>query len=200
MKKYLLLLATLALVASCTPANSPTPPPATETGNASGSVILSIYADFQCPACQATHTTVVPIFEQYAHAGKLKIEYRQYPLTHIHKNAMDDALAALCAADQGKYDAYANELYTMESTKNGATVSNQERIALAANVALDTDAFSTCLNNKVFEDQVKADIALGDSLGVPGTPTFFLDGKRLDMTAFSDAEGLKKFLDQVLAQ
>jgi len=113
---------------------------------------------------------------------------------------MDDALAALCAADQGKYDAYANELYTMESTKNGATVSNQERIALAANVALDTDAFSTCLNNKVFEDQVKADIALGDSLGVPGTPTFFLDGKRLDMTAFSDAEGLKKFLDQVLAQ
>ena len=224
MKRYLLLILSLTLVASCTtPAqNTNTTTTSGETNTVSsgtneqnagtsvtqktiptpsygsGTRVLSIFADFQCPACQAAERSLMPIFEEYATNGKLTIEYHQYPLTQIHRNAMGDALAALCAADQGKYMEYKKELYAMEEKKSRMNVTDQERIALAANVGLDTDAFTSCLTNKVFEGQVKADMALGDSLGVPGTPTFFLDGKRLDMSNFTDVATLRTFLDSVL--
>ena len=161
---------------------------------------LEVFADFQCPACINASKTLDPTFNAYAETGKLLIEYRQFPLTSIHKNAYRDALAGLCAADQGKYVEYKKELYSMEEKKRGGSVSDSERIALASNVAIDTEVFAACLSSDKYKAKVDADMAYGDRLGVTGTPTYVLDGKKLDMGQIGSIENLAKVLDAVTGQ
>lgn len=168
-----------------------------------GKHTLVQFADFQCISCIQAEQTVVPIFEEYADAGQLTIEYRQFPLTQIHPNAMGDALAVLCAADQDAFMDYKKSLYALESEKRNAsskTVTNDERIDLAKNLGLDVDTFSQCLTNGDFRGQIEADIAFGRSLNIQGTPTFILNGVQINMSQFSDVESFRSFLDQILTQ
>lgn len=84
----------------------------------SGKHTLTIYADFQCPACIAFAKFIGPIFEEFASKGYLLITYKQFPLTSIHPNAERDAVAALCSAEQGKYSEYKKALYALEEAKS----------------------------------------------------------------------------------
>jgi protein-disulfide isomerase len=96
---------------SCSAPSSTNPRATTPTANlpqatiasptyGSGKHTLTIFADFQCPACIATDKIVGPIFEEYVSKGYVMITYKQFPLTNIHKNAERDALAALCSSEQ----------------------------------------------------------------------------------------------------
>lgn len=170
-----------------------------------GTHTIQIFADFQCPACQAAHKAIGSVFEEVAKEGKFVVEYRQFPLMQIHQNAMGDALAALCAHEQGKYMMYKDELYSLEETKRGALISDNERSDLAKKLGLDMPKFDECLALKNFEDAIKSDIELGKSLGVSGTPTFILDGKPLQLSSLPGDQKdipseLKKFLDTYAAQ
>jgi protein-disulfide isomerase len=142
----------------------------------------------------ATNETIGKILEGYAASGKLTITYRQYPLS-MHKNAKGDAIAALCSAEWDKYIDYKNWLYALEKAKNGKTTTNEDRIALAKSIGLDEAKFSDCLTKRAYEKQVDSDIALGDSMGVTGTPTIYLDGIRLDMSLFQGLDGFRSFLE-----
>ena len=90
---------------------------------------------------------------------------------------------------------YKKGLYTMEKGKAGKTVTDTDRIAIAQIIGLDEAKFASCLTNKTYEKQVDTDIALGDSRGVTGTPTTFLDGIKIDMSLFRDLAGFKSFLE-----
>lgn len=127
MKKILLAIICTLILTSCT---TPTTPPSnTASGSVeakvlipsptygSGAKTMTLYADFQCPACISFSKTIGPIFEDYAKSGKLTITYKQYPLTSIHKNALRDSIAALCAAEQGQYMDYKKNLYALEEAK-----------------------------------------------------------------------------------
>jgi protein-disulfide isomerase len=94
----------------------------------SGPRNLTIYADFQCPACIAFSDALGGAFEAYAASGKTTITYKQFPLTSIHPNAYRDAIAALCVAEQGKYMDGKKALYALEKKKAGAKVSDEDRI------------------------------------------------------------------------
>ena len=159
-----------------------------------GKTQIEIFADFQCPACIATNDSLQPIFEELAKAGKLTITFRQFPLS-MHKNARGDAIAALCSAEQGKYMEYKKALYSLEKTKSGKSVSDSERVALATGLGMDEAKFSTCLSTRAYENQVAADIKLGESKGVTGTPTIYLDWVKLDMGLFRDTAGFRSFLE-----
>lgn len=162
---------------------------------------LTIYADFQCPACIVFSEQLEPVFDAYAASGKLLITYKQFPLTTIHKNAYRDALAGLCAAEQGKYKEFKKTMYSLEKQKAGATVTDADRIELARANGLDVAAMTQCLKDNRYASQVDADIQSGETKGVNGTPTIFLDGTRLDIrTVFSDMNKGQAFLDRVLAQ
>jgi len=129
------------------------------------------------------------------------LEYRQYPLTSIHKNAYRDAVAALCGAEQGKYMETKKALYALEEQKSGASVGDDERVEMASSAGLDGASMKACLESDRYSAQVDADIARGDALGVQGTPTLFLDGKKLDIgVVFRDLDMGKKWLDNVLAK
>ncbi len=201
MKLVLSLICSLLLLTSC---GANTPPPTTVTPSetrtiktptyGSGKMQIEVFADFQCPACIASNESIMPIFEEYASQGKMTITYRQFPL-NMHKNARSDAIAALCSAEQGGYMNYKKWLYALEKSKSWKTVTDTERIALAKTLSLDEAKFSTCLASRAYEKQVAADIALGDSKWVSGTPTIFLDGIKLDMSLFRDIDGFKSFIE-----
>jgi protein-disulfide isomerase len=129
------------------------------------------------------------------------ITYKQFPLTQIHKNAYRDAIAGLCAAEQGKYMEYKKTLYALEAEKAGATVTDADRVEIARANGLDAAAMTQCLADNRYSRQVDAEMAEGDAKGVSGTPTTYLDGSRLDVGAiFADMEKGKAFMDRILAQ
>lgn len=205
MFKYLIVLTSLLLVSCTWNQNGSLGTVSSETRTISvptlgtGAHTVEIFADFQCPACINFHSVLSPVFEGYAEKWQLQIIYRQYPLTQIHKNAYRDALAALCSAEAGKFQEYKTALYALEDQKSGATVSDADRVKIATEVGIDESMMTQCLASDAYKSQVDADIARGDSLGVSGTPTIFLDGKKLDLLVFRDIGMLTKFLDQVVA-
>lgn len=164
----------------------------------SGSHTLQIFSDFECPACIYSKTAVFPLFEAYAKAGKLKIEYRQFPLTNMHKNAYNDALAFYCVADKkGKTYDYATALYALEKKKVSAKVTDAERIEIAKKYDAD---ITDCLKGRASKKLVDRDMKIGDDLRLTGTPSYVLDGKKLDMGVFKKEEDFTKFFDRVLAE
>ena len=211
MLKYITLLS-LVFLTSCTlPATSPssgTTPTQTPTVTptvmissptyGSGKHTVTIFADFQCPACISFSKTIGPIFEDYASRGILQITYKQYPLTNIHKNAERDAIAWLCAAEQGKYMEYKKNLYALEQSKNWATVSDSDRVNAALGTTLDANKLTECLTTSKYLPQVRAEMKEGDTLWVSGTPTIFIDGKKLDLSIFKSTDILRSWLDQYL--
>ncbi len=201
MHTYICIFLSLFFVASCTSTSSNTPSnvpwiqvkiPSPVFG--SGKHTLTVFADFQCPACIATDKIVGPIFEEYAKNGFTKIIYKQFPLTSIHPNAERDALAALCSAEQGKYMEYKKVLYALEERKSGAKVSDDDRVNAGKDI-LDTAKLTQCLKESRYIDQVRAEMKEWDTLGVTGTPTVLLDGKKIDNSVFRDPVILRSLLD-----
>ncbi len=207
MRISLSIVLSLLVLTSCTPGGSDTTSSGSTTAPTSwiqakipsptfgsGKHTLSVFADFQCPACIATDKIVGPIFEEYVSKGYVQITYKQFPLTSIHKNAERDALAALCGAEQGKYMEYKKSLYAMESAKSGAKVSDEERVNAGKDI-LDSAKLAVCLKGNRYLDQVRAEMKEWDTLGISGTPTVLLDGKKLDNSVFRDPVILRSLLD-----
>jgi len=104
----------------------------------------------------------------------------------------------MCANDQGKYMDYRKALYALEEQKAGASVSDDDRVTTARNAGLDDAKLSACLSAEKYKAYVDADMADGDALHVEGTPTLFLDGKKLDFSAFQSVDQVKQFFDSRL--
>jgi protein-disulfide isomerase len=107
MKFLLPVIVLISVLSSCSIVSNNTPVaknPPTESRSVAtptygtGKTQVTIFADFQCPACIASNDSLFPILEGYAASGRLTITYRQYPLS-MHKNAKGDAIAALCSAE-----------------------------------------------------------------------------------------------------
>jgi protein-disulfide isomerase len=168
-----------------------------------GKHMITIYADFQCPACIAYSRSVGGLLESYAASGKVTITYKQFPLTGIHQNAYRDAIAGLCAAEQGKYMEYKKTLYSLEEEKwkTKAKTTDADRVELARANGLDVVAMTQCLADNRYARQVDTEMAEGDAKGVNSTPTTYLDGSKLDIGAiFADMTKGKAFMERVLAQ
>jgi protein-disulfide isomerase len=125
------------------------------------------------------------------------ITYKQFPLTNIHKNAERDALAAICSSEQWQYMKYKKALYDLEGSKNGAKVSDDDRMNAWKDI-LDTAKLAECLKADRYLGQVRAEMKEWDALGVSGTPTVFIDGKKLDNSVFRDTVILRTLLDRWL--
>lgn len=147
-------------------------------------VLIVKFNDYQCPACAHTYETYKSIFDKYAaeDPGQVKLVYRDYPLDSScndnvlgggpHPSACDAAVAVRLADEHGKKAEMQEWLYTHQETLSAAAV--REALKEIAGVT-DFDArFPEVIK------QVKTDIALGHQLGVHATPTFFIDGVRIE--------------------
>lgn len=155
-------------------------------GAKDGKVTLVEFGDFQCPACGAYE----PIVRQVLADNKdtLKFSFRHFPLTQIHKNALLAAKASEAAALQGKFWEMHDTLYDKQE-EWGEALNARDFIMMYANtIKLDITKFTSDLESKTLEDKILAEYKEGTSLGIQGTPTFFLNGKKLESNPRNLAE------------
>jgi protein-disulfide isomerase len=165
-------------------------------GPADAKVTVVEYSDFQCPYCgQAWEIFEKEVYPQYK--DKVRFVFKQMPLTQIHPWAEDAAVASACALEQGNdqfwkmYDGLFGQQAQITKDNLPAKV---EEIATAA--GLDVPRLKECLAGRKTIDAVKADQTEAASVGVNGTPTFFINGRRIQNT--QDASAFKQALDQAL--
>ena len=140
-------------------------------GKPEAPVEMIVYSDFECPFCADFADTVKKIQEEFS--GKVMIVYRHFPL-ELHSQAIPAALAAECAAEQGKFWEMHDKLF--EDSREGFM--NQEVFKEdAQEVGLNTVKFSQCLKIEKYKDKISDQIAEGKEAGVTGTPTIFVNGE-----------------------
>jgi protein-disulfide isomerase len=127
------------------------------------------FMDYQCPYCLRYASQTFPqIKSRYIDTGQLRYVIRDYPL-NFHAKATGAAVAARCAAKQGQFWGMHRALITHAKQLGEALYHDQ---AMALN--LDLDEFSQCLSAQEMMQQVNDDIAYGNTVGVRGTPRFYL--------------------------
>src|SRR3989338_6772834 len=154
-------------------------------GNKNASSYLVEFSDFQCPACGTFKPLVDQVTDKYK--DKLLFGYRHFPLYNSHPFAEKAALAAEAAGRQGKF--WEMYEYLFESQEK---FSDEVIMAGATVLKLDKEKFDKDINDPKLKDKINRDVAAGNSLGVNATPTFFLNGKKLNISSFDDLENSVK--------
>jgi protein-disulfide isomerase len=154
-------------------------------GAKEGKVTMVEFGDFQCPACGAYE----PLVRQVVTDNKtsLKIVFRHFPLTQIHQNALLAAKASEAAGLQGKFWEMHDMLYDKQNDWSGTLNARDSFVIYANTLGLDTTKFKNDLNSKAVEEKILAEYKEGVNLGVQGTPTFFINGKKIDNPQSLDA-------------
>ncbi len=141
-------------------------------GDKNAPVTIIEFSDFECPFCGRFYTqTLSQIDEQYIKTGKVKLVFRDFPLS-FHQYAQKSAEASECADDQGKFWEYHDLLF-----ENQATLSFDNLKQWASDLNLDTAKFNDCLDSGKHEAEVKQDMKDGSAAGIRGTPGFVINGQ-----------------------
>jgi len=141
-------------------------------GSASAPVTLIEFSDFQCPFCQRVAPTLKQVKEKYG--DKLRVVWKDFPLTQIHPQAFKAGEAGHCAADQGKFWEYHDRLFA-----NQQALQPTDLKKYATDLGLDANAFNTCLDSSKYGERVRDGVAEGSRLGVNSTPTIYINGRVL---------------------
>ena len=139
-------------------------------GPKNAGVILVEFGDFQCPYCRR-HLLgpAQQIHEKLVTTGRLRYVFLDFPMEAKHPLARQAAVAAHCAEEQGKYWEMRNTLYSNQKALHEVFLTEH-----ATTAGLDEAAFTTCLNSGDHDAAIREDKTVGESLGIRGTPTFFL--------------------------
>ncbi|HII16584.1 TPA: DsbA family protein [Candidatus Woesearchaeota archaeon] len=162
-------------------------------GSADAPVTIIEFSDFECPYCARFFADTLPqIEEQYINTGKVRLIYRDFPLS-FHPQAQKAAEASECADDQGKYWEM-HDLLFGKGVAGGVTTFKQ----YAEDLALDTKTFNECLDSGEKAAEISADLADGSAVGVSGTPGFFING--IPVSGAQPFSVFKQVIDEELAK
>lgn len=164
-------------------------------GDKSAKVNIIEYSDFQCPACAAYNSTVNQLLSTYQ--GKVNLIYRFFPLTGIHKNAIISGQAGYAAWKLGKFAEMKDELFNNQQNWENLSEDDakKEFIEYAKGIKLETDEFAKIMNSSEAKGAVLAGEKSALSLGLQGTPTFFLGNKQIKPASYDD---FKRLIDEQL--
>lgn len=168
-------------------------------GSASAPVKVVEYSDFLCPFCRnlaAALSQFVPQAE-----GRVAVYFKNYPLDSacnpkltrsVHPGSCTLALGAICANNQGKFEAYHDRVFGSELRDPKP----EDVVRLAGEAGLNAQAMEGCLRDKQTSATLAAQIAEANRLGVSSTPTVYINGKKLprinDFVAVVDREAQKQ--------
>lgn len=148
-------------------------------GSASAKITIVEFADFGCPYSKEESYVVRTLAQQYG--DKVRFIYRDFPLTDLHPQAELAAEAGDCAQDQGKFWEMHDKMFS-----NQDDLSRDRLVQMAQELGLATGQFISCLDQGVHKDEVAQDYQDGLNAGVYGTPTFFINGNKVDGAIPSD--------------
>lgn len=141
-------------------------------GDKDAKVTIVEWSDFECPFCGRFFSDAYKqIDAQYIKTGKVKLVYRDFPLS-FHKNAQKAAEAAECAHKQGKFWEMHDKLFG-----SGVAGGVETFKKYAADLGLDTNDFDTCLDSGAMASEIKNDLTAGVNAGIKGTPGFVINGQ-----------------------
>lgn len=165
------------------------------TGLKDSKVTLVEYGDFQCPACKSYFPLVTQLKETYG--DRVAFQFRNFPLVQIHPNAFVGARAAEAAAKQGKFFEMHDLLYENQETWSTSSSPATQLQGYAQQLGLNIDQFNTDMNSSAVADIINADVKSGQAAGVSSTPTFLINGKKIEKSPQSIDE-FKTLLDEAL--
>lgn len=144
-------------------------------GQADAPVLITMFSDYQCPACKAVETQVMPeLIERYVETGQARLVFREFPLPSLHPNAEKAAEAAVCAGEQDKYWEMHDTLFASQDAWMGEADPSAALKQLAGEIGLDEAAFAECFDSGRVATTVQAEVMAGEMMGVNATPYFFV--------------------------
>jgi protein-disulfide isomerase len=154
-------------------------------GNASATVTLIEYGDYQCPYCGKFFSETAPsIIENYVNTGKVRFVFRNLPLSFLGPESIAAAEAADCAEDQNKLWVYHDALYSAKvadvakgGTEGDGFFSTTNLLKISKGVGLDMSAFTNCVNNNTDGALVTQETATAVATVGNSTPSFLIDGQ-----------------------
>lgn len=159
-------------------------------GPADAPITIVEFSDFECPFCRRWHAEVYkPLLAAYP--GKIRLVYRNLPLTSIHPDALAAAEAAMCAGEQDVYWKYHDKLFSSES------LGNSTYLQYAQDLGLNMTTFQACLTDHKYQKAIEADSDFAINLGIRSTPTFFING--LAIVGAQPLDVFKQVIDKELA-
>ena len=156
--------------------------------------VLTEFSDFQCPACGSFHQ-ILKTYEASGSAeakvaSKITFVYKNYPLEKIHKNARVAAYAAEAAGLQDKFFEMADMLFENQKVWAESKDINKTFLEYASILKLDIDKYKKDLTSSEVKKRVDDDLILGNQVELNSTPTFYLNGKKLEFTTLDQFQKL----------
>ncbi|HMQ96112.1 MAG TPA: thioredoxin domain-containing protein [Candidatus Saccharibacteria bacterium] len=149
-------------------------------GKADSKVLLFEYADYQCPGCAQSAPVIKQVAEKYK--DKIGFVFRNFPIPSLHPNARAAAAAAEAAGLQNKYWEMHDVLFANQSAWQGLNANERAQTftEYAVNLGLDKEKFAKDMTSQAVSKKIDFDQAIGKSRGVTGTPSLFINGKKVD--------------------
>lgn len=160
-------------------------------------VTIVEYGDFQCPSCAGYYPILKEVKEKYG--DDIKFQFSHFPLTQIHQNAMAAHRAAEAAAKQGKFWEMHDLLYERQQLWAQSNNAAQIMEDYATELALNVEQFKTDYQSSAVNDIINADLAAGKNLDVTGTPTFFINGQKVENPE-PNIDAFSKLIDEAIAK
>lgn len=157
-------------------------------GPADAEITIVEFSDFECPFCRRVTPTLAQIQEEYG--DQVKIAFKHLPLS-MHRRARPAHLASEAAHRQGKFWEMHDKIFA-----NPRDLSEEAYLRYAEEIGLDVARFKLDMASKSVADAVDADVRIASSLGVTGTPGFFVNGRFL--RGAQPYEAFKRLIDQEL--
>ena len=148
------------------------------------------FFDFECPYSREAATAVSATKTLYG--DKVNFIFRNFPLTDIHQNAMLAATAGECAHAQDKFWLMSDKIFS------GSNLGRENFELYASEIGLDEEQFKKCLDSYQGKGAVLKDVVDGQALGVIGTPTWFINGEKIE--GVLSTTDFKKIIDFFSAQ
>ncbi|HXD16161.1 MAG TPA: thioredoxin domain-containing protein [Vicinamibacterales bacterium] len=160
-------------------------------GKADAAVTLVEYSDFQCPFCLRVMPTLKQLRAKYG--DKLRIVWKDFPLTQIHPQAFVAAQAGNCAREQGKFWELHDKMFGNQSALQPEALKRY-----AAEAGVDAAKFNQCLDTSKYESRVQDAIRAGGRLGIQSTPTVYVNGRMIN--GAQPIEVFQAVIDEELAR
>ncbi|MES2615140.1 MAG: thioredoxin domain-containing protein [Bdellovibrionota bacterium] len=138
-------------------------------------VTIVEFADYQCPFCVKANSEIMKVVS--LHKDKIQYIFVDFPLLDKHPQALPAALAAKCAANQGKYWEMHELIFDRKPMDE---LSSNKYMTYAQKLNLSMGQFNECLKDPVQKESIEADLNEGFRVGVNETPTIYLNGQKFD--------------------
>ena len=161
-------------------------------GDPNAPITLVEFGDYQCFFCNKFfHDTEQKLLENYVDTGKVKIIFKDF--TIIGPDSITAAHAAHCADDQDLFWEYHDTLYNNWNGENNGWASSENLLRMAQDVGLDIDEFTDCMLNEIHSQIISASNADARTLGLTGTPGFFVISPNNQITKIPGAQPFDVF-------